>query len=360
MSCSLCDCPRSLTWLAALGSLLVAACESGSPADAGVADASSDAARDAADARVRRDAALPDAAYDTPAELPRTGPCEPRRAPILCNPLRIEDDCGAFGETCTHASSACVTRRPEGALCRSSVECQDGLVCSGTISYGLCVPTPGEGAPCTGTCLEPDRLFCDLDASPPTCAARRGAGGSCSVGPNACADGFYCTTDAVCAEFGEVGAPCTSFAACAVGLTCAEGLCAPAPTRGEACPEGVCAAGLFCSFSEFPPACVPRIAEGAPCGFSDLCVEGTGCYFDPKFTSGICATPTPIGEACSSARDTCAPGSRCEGDVCVARLAPEAEVGAPCGSSACEPTAFCANLPAEAGVCWSSACEGGL
>jgi len=150
-----------------------------------MSDASVDGGLDAA----RLDAgALPDLSFDMPPEPPRTLPCEPRRTPILCNARRIVDACAAFGEECTRAPSACLSRKPLGELCRGRGECDDGLVCTGTISYGVCAPTPGEGEACTDTCLDPAELFCDRDASPPVCTRKRTAGGSCATGAESCRD----------------------------------------------------------------------------------------------------------------------------------------------------------------------------
>jgi len=324
-----------------------------------MSDASLDGGLDAA----RIDAgALPDLSLDMPPEPPRTLPCEPRRTPILCNLRRIVDACAAFGEECTSAPSACVSRKALGDLCRSSGECDEGLVCTGTIAYGVCAPTPGEGEPCTDTCLDPDELFCDRDASPPVCTRRRGAGGSCATGAASCVDGLFCSAALLCTERGAVAAECTTSSECADGLDCVSGICANAADLGGEC-NGVCAPGLFCSAASFPGVCESRIPDGGACagvvmGLTPDCEDGLRCFFDASF-AGQCAAPVAVGGDCTMDLDTCDVGTRCEADVCTAIVEPPgAPIGAPCDSRACVPGAFCGRLPVEAGICWSSSCEG--
>jgi hypothetical protein len=328
------------------------------------------------DVRVDLDGSQPDAGPDAPGprdapepidvprdvdrEPPRTEPCEPRRAPLACNPRRLIDDCEGFGETCTSARSACVDRLPEGSLCRFSAQCDDGLVCTGTVTYGLCVPTPGEGEPCTEVCLEPGRLFCDLDASPPTCATRRAAGSSCMGLPSACAEGLLCNGEMVCVAPGDEGDACASTGECREDLACAEGVCGPLPLAGAPCSDlNTCAPGSFCDYYQFPALCTPRLAEAEPClGIPLECEGELGCYFDASF-AGVCAATAALGDPCSVDRDTCAAGSRCEDGTCTAPPPPTlAPVGAPCDDRQCTASAYCAGVPSGAGICWSPECEG--
>ena len=324
-----------------------------------MSDASVDGGLDAA----RLDAgALPDLSFDMPPEPPRTLPCEPRRTPILCNARRIVDACAAFGEECTRAPSACLSRKPLGELCRGRGECDDGLVCTATISYGVCAPTPGEGEACTDTCLDPAELFCDRDASPPVCTRKRTAGGSCATGAESCRDGLFCSVAFLCTARGADGAECASTSECADSLDCAIGVCASAPVLGGEC-TGVCAPGLFCSAATFPGVCESRIPDGGACngfvmGVTPDCEDGLRCFFDARFV-GQCAAPVAMGGDCTTDLDTCDVGTSCEAGVCSAIVdPPAAPVGAPCDPRACVRGAYCGTLPAEAGICWSSSCEG--
>jgi hypothetical protein len=202
-------------------------------------------------------------------------------------------------------------RGSTGASCQGTEDCAVGLRCR--------VDVPGDGGPgCPGVCLAPvEGDFC-LDAS---CGTLQ-----CSLANN------YC----VRIPFGEVrprGMPCGArrgtdgivrYYGCAAGLTCLRGpettyYCLPltctTPCRNDqACeyPSGVCrtytllGAGADCSAPQTvcdpglglrcdaTRRCAPRVSEGGACTGDEVCTRGLVCV------AGVCRRRAlqPTGGPC--------------------------------------------------------------
>jgi hypothetical protein len=115
-----------------------------------------------------------------------------------------------------------------------------------------------------------------------------------------------------------VGAQCQFYSYglhdCAQGLVCA-GVCqdpcgddSNLPQQGEQCASGVCAAELYCDFSQPVPVCQARPGPGEAC-FSDECQAGLFCELvDPQDpATWRCKAVGEVGEPCSG-HNQCATG----------------------------------------------------
>ncbi len=119
----------------------------------------------------------------------------------------------------------------EKALCRSSLECKEGLFCAGlgATKPGTCQRPGGNDAPCGGN-VDTLAAFVRQEAerAHPTCEG-------------------YCARRR-CATVAAAGQTCASSLQCGKGGRCAGGKCtnAPLPKAGEPCPDKVCGDGLSC------------------------------------------------------------------------------------------------------------------
>ncbi len=82
---------------------------------------------------------------------------------------------------------------------------------------------------------------------------------------------------------------CDSDLDCVAGHFCGDG-CTRFPTAGQRCPDGRCAAGLFCSFNA-RETCVAKLPDGSPCDSTDECASGN-CVFNPRSGRGVCGQLT--------------------------------------------------------------------
>ncbi|MDQ3034715.1 MAG: hypothetical protein M3Y87_20055 [Myxococcota bacterium] len=249
--------------------------------------------------------------------------CRETDADSICAPL------GSAGESCDFLDDAdcafpmrcgdteCLMPIPDGDACGSSARgaCAAGSSCVD----GSCTVRERGACPCAAgeTCVEwlrtcraggavgdscgTDRecaagLWCD----PPIgrCATRIAEGGECPTGLLACADGLRCL-DGACAPLALAGEPCTDGRAleCAGGLTCIDGACAAARRAGEPCTYLECADDLVC-FGD-PATCQPPPGEGEPCARSSLCASGLHCAGE------VCVRDRPAGARCDSFEDPC-------------------------------------------------------
>lgn len=171
---------------------------------------------------------------------------------------------------------------PEGAKCRSSLECAGSMRCRGVgpTTAGKCGPALAVGEICGGT-VDTLAAFVrqnDLDEQHPECVTGHCIKHRCSM-------------------------PVLADGACHVTLDCAEGLqCLPAPgpvkkgahlerkctarpipTRdGEACPGGICGGDLQCIMNK----CTSRKAGGEECT-NDFECRG-GCVKTGTSAKGKC------------------------------------------------------------------------
>jgi hypothetical protein len=165
-------------------------------------------------------------------------------------------------------------RLEAGKRCRSSIECNDGLVCRATDAAGktVCAPPGGAGASCVGA---PDEIAtytrqADSDARHPECS------GFCFKGR--------------CTALVPPGGACSSSKQCARGSHCASGRCVegPGPKLGESCEGTTCEGDLRCVDGK----CSPLKKAGEPCTRPFECEAA--CIFPKDSEAGTC------GMKCSS------------------------------------------------------------
>jgi hypothetical protein len=150
-----------------------------------------------------------------------------------------------------------VGTQAEGAACRFSVECQDGLACTGYRPGvdGACRKPPGAGEVCTG------QAFATILS--PTVAA---------LHHPACGRGAWCDAT-TCRPRTPAGKACTTSDACVEGLSCTRGRCGPPARAGAACDKTEdCAFGLWCDAKGARSGkCAEKRAEGQPCVIPEAC-----------------------------------------------------------------------------------------
>ncbi len=146
----------------------------------------------------------------------------------------------------------------EGAACRFSVECREGLACVGYRSGvdGVCKKPPGAGEACSeqayGTILNASAVALH---HPP------------------CARGAWCDRT-TCRPRTPAGKTCTRSDACDEGLVCTVGKCAVAAPKGGACSTSQdCSFGLWCDRRGGASAgkCASKREAGQPCTSNDDC-----------------------------------------------------------------------------------------
>lgn len=87
------------------------------------------------------------------------------------------------------------------------------------------------------------------------------------------------------------GASCDRNFECVSGLYCDGATCRARPGAGQPCPDGQCAAGLYCRPFNPAPRCVEKKANGRLCDNPDECVSGS-CSYNDQFNTSICGPPT--------------------------------------------------------------------
>jgi hypothetical protein len=136
---------------------------------------------------------------------------------------------------------------PEGARCRSSLECEGDLRCQGATptTTGRCHVPAVDGQRCGGSAdtLATYTRQHDVDARHPECKG-------------------YCSRTR-CAPITEIGGACAVSAACGKSALCVGGKCVAAalPAIGEACLGDACQKGAVCVKGK----CLARKAAGATC-----------------------------------------------------------------------------------------------
>ena len=214
---------------------------------------------------------------------------------------------------------ACRALPADGEACIQGL-CGDGLLCAP--STLTCAPPPGDGEPCPDFVCAGD-LQCDADGVCATAAEIEASlpqlGDACVDG--ACAmfhTGLACdaaTNTCVSATAVDAGSSCTPVT---VGFEstqyCKDQLaginacidldgdgafaCTPIPQVGDACVQGLCAAGLLCDGNTdrcVAPPPLPREGEACP----DLqCDPGTGDVFCNQDT-GRCERTSAAPQLCA-------------------------------------------------------------
>jgi hypothetical protein len=125
----------------------------------------------------------------------------------------------------------------------------------------------------------------------------------------------------------DLGESCTLDTGCVGELYCTAkpgscGVCQPLPGAGEACVDGDCRTGHFCSEEDL---CEPEKSNGASC------VDDSECQTE-TCSAGKCAAPAVLSEG-----ESCGGFDRCESDtLCAAgRCRARASRGEPCVAGQC-------------------------
>ncbi len=213
---------------------------------------------------------------------------------------------------CTLDSSAgtcpgvCTPRFAAATPVADSVQCLEGLyryngVCTARVAReGSCAPTGGSSD--RQSCASGD--FCD---STDTCVAYKAVGESCAAEPTACGLLSYCD-GGQCTAFEAPGTACNPSGAtiCQADLTCLEAFAdGGSPTcRRLAATNGCkadqdCGAGFHCSGYSAGVTlgnCIAKGNVGVGCTTASQCKSGLFCD-----SSGKCAAPAALGEACDPA-----------------------------------------------------------
>ena len=212
----------------------------------------------------------------------------------------------------------------EGESCYSSLECGDGLYCSGDSCPGLCTPWRHPGDDCNREdACDPTESTCNGF----TCVALHDLGTKCNA--HACRTG-------IC-DFQEAmewhGTP-----TCLPVRVDAGGKCGLVDDSWY----GFCRAGKYCSIppgSTLVGECTVTVGVGGACLGHDECEDGLVCL------AGLCAAGGGPGDACNEA-DPCDGRQRCLNGVCVGQSAD----GEACQYAIECTSRFCAN-----GVCTAAA-----
>ena len=244
--------------------------------------------------------------------------------------LACDDVIVDFPETC---KSALGSTLEEGAECRHSLECQEGLYCAGGACPGSCTAFLAEGAACSESDVCASGLTCFQESCQPLGREDDTCGGGlfpdCVIGqfcagenldeatpgkcypvesvfsarksqachplgspPTLCDAGLSCPIlNPICREPAEPGGACEVFAIpdyCPEGQSCREGVCTDLPANGEACRastagKGACQAGLRCVNN----VCRKLNANDASCA------EAAECFSAYCNEDGDCSVPCP-------------------------------------------------------------------
>ena len=150
------------------------------------------------------------------------------------------------------------------------------------------------------------------------------------AGGDACAAGVQCesgscsgVSDTECGKCRvrkAVGEVCTGATdSCEPGTFCGQaGKCTATPSKkGDACPDSVCAGGLFCDNGK----CAGLKAAGAACQSFFECDYANGVTCDTTAMKCVQIKVVGVGEACGEALTSCAGDAQCDSATmkCVAR-----------------------------------------
>jgi hypothetical protein len=184
--------------------------------------------------------------------------------------------CDWVGPAPPHLPEVCTNlikgKRAENEVCRSSLECNEGLYCFGlgAIKAGRCGPPLAKGKAC----------------GPSTDSLASFTIHSRLVGHPLCEG--YCNARK-CDDAVAEGAECSRSAQCGAGSACKSGRCAKgaAPAAGEKCEQNECSGGARCVMGN----CVVPKKAGEACA-SDAECRGA-CEIAAGATEGKCAQRCP-------------------------------------------------------------------
>jgi hypothetical protein len=204
----------------------------------------------------------------------------------------VNFDDNTTGVACAHIFVGSV---PLGGACQHDTDCVDHGGCALDGTVGTCVAALGEqahakaGAACNGECIQ-------LKDGGVECTSGGSAGGGSTPGGAAASgicyasDGLFCSSQTqLCAPFAKIGEACED-QGCAAGAFCNLGKCTAqldsGPCAGSA---DACSAKSYCD--DASQQCVPRLADGSPCTFSEEC-SSDQCSDTATPDMRVCGAPT--------------------------------------------------------------------
>jgi hypothetical protein len=224
----------------------------------------------------------------------------------------VRDFCARYAEiTCEAAEGcACLTGDPP-EICKSRQEtfCWDDVglaVASGRMDFDRTIV---------------DGCLAELESEWSACASGQGPW------PEAC-------LDLVAGRMTE-GDTCDDDRECVAPFACWDSVCTKTPAEGEACLEGLCGDGLFCTEDD---------RCELPGSMGDTCVEGDGAcasghYCDPR--TSTCERVLPEGGTCTHAASACGAGFFCSEAVGTCRHLPVMDESCEDSAGACGDGAYC-------------------
>jgi hypothetical protein len=186
-----------------------------------------------------------------------------------------------------------------GGECQSPGECSSGycLWASGTGSCGgTCTEFLAEGASCTDWSCNPAQDFCSVSN---VCVPLGADGAACSPGRNQCQDGLVCD-GSICSKPPEEGQACVASVGCVNGLYCPRlgtPVCTATVGSGQACTDhSACPQGQRCAGAP-NGTCADVLDVGARCDpMAHACPASAPC--DPA--TGMCTNRGREGTDCST------------------------------------------------------------
>ena len=327
----------------------------------------------------------------------------------LCNPCNASAECGDGGVCVSHGDvgSYC------GQLCKADADCPVGFVCKASTTIEKqaaqqCVPAAAAGGAANeiGACTCSDDAVakglktacvysadgkCKLNSTascakagdkPSACAAVQPSAEVCNGlddncdgatdEPIACDDKNACTTDkcdaatSKCVNSPSAGACDADGDECSEGDACSNGVCAAGKAKvcaddNNPCTDDVCVKGKGCvnESLEGKPCIAPEgvcatggcqagkcvVASGATCNDKNPCTNDT-CNAK---TGGCVYTADADGAACDDG-SACSEGDACVGGKCAGKAA-ACDDGNPCTKDGCDETKGCGSVNADGNGC---------
>jgi len=248
-----------------------------------------------------------------------------------CSPFLITVNYGTVSDCTSRLTTACQTGSAEPGIGNFSgfistcSAAYASATCDAVFGGGLPACTPPAGTYANGQACGDDAqcqsLFCNKasGATCGTCAATPKVGDTCT---GSCGVALTCSngTCAAATTKGAVGAACSTTAPCEATLTCSSSVCVKPLAAGQACGSTTAPcdtlAGLTCTGGVC--ALFQTASAGQPCGIVGttyiLCTAGATCKTPTGSSAGTCQAPADDGQACDATN-----GPGCKADAsCVA------------------------------------------
>ncbi len=214
-----------------------------------------------------------------------------------------------YVDTCTVNATAPGSGTTIAQLAKCADDLESTKACS-PLQVPSCAAAPGtieEGGPGCGTDAQCRSRHCVriMEGTCGKCFTIVPEGYRC-VADERCEPGLHCDLG-ICRKrkLVDVGGSCTPDDICAIGSFCgSSAVCTLLPGEGQDCPNGACASGLYCKSGK----CAPRLDAGATCKVFE-CKEGLLC--DPDTQKCVALATANEGEPCIAQYVRCANGLRC-------------------------------------------------